>query len=53
MGVKVGFLSLSAEYRLRVPENRRLRETFECKRDEVAGKWRILRYENLCCLRSS
>jgi hypothetical protein len=29
---------LSEEYRLRVFENRGLREIFGCKRDEVAGE---------------
>jgi len=46
-------LALSEEYRLRAFENRGLREIFGCKRDEVAGEWRRLHYENPCYLRSS
>jgi hypothetical protein len=33
MGVKLGFLALRKERRLRVFENRVVREIFECKRD--------------------
>jgi hypothetical protein len=44
---------LSEVYRLRVLEKRELRVIFGCKRDEVAGEWRRLHYENLSYMPSS
>jgi hypothetical protein len=44
---------LSEVYRLRVFEKRGLREIFGYKRDEVAGEWRRLHYENLSYMRST
>jgi hypothetical protein len=41
------------EHRLRVLENRVLRKIFGPKRDEVTGKWRRLRNEELYDLYSS
>ena len=41
------FLTLREERRLRVFENRVLRRVFGPKRDEVTGKWRKLRNEEL------
>jgi hypothetical protein len=40
-------LTVRAERRLRVFENRVLRRVFEPKRDEVTGEWRKLRNEEL------
>ena len=40
-------LTLREERRLRVFENRVLKRIFGPKRDEVAGKWRKLRNEDL------
>jgi hypothetical protein len=40
-------LTLRAEYRLRVFQNRMLREIFGSKRDEVRGEWRKLHNEEL------
>ena len=47
MGVNLVSHMLWEEYRLRVFENRVLREIFGLKRDEVTGEWRILYYEEL------
>ena len=47
MGMNFVFHTLKEEYRLRVFENRVLREIFGPKRDEVTGEWRILHYEEL------
>jgi hypothetical protein len=44
---------LREERRLRVFENRVLREIFEPKRDKVTGEWRKLRNEELNNLHSS
>jgi len=46
-GCETWSLTLWEERRLRVFENRVLREIFEPKRDEVTGKRRKLRYEEL------
>jgi hypothetical protein len=45
--------TLREEHRLRVFENRVLREIFGSKRDEVTGKWRRLHNEELYDLYSS
>jgi hypothetical protein len=45
--VKVAFLTLRNEHRLRVFENRVLRKIFGPKRDEVTGDWRELHNEEL------
>jgi hypothetical protein len=47
MGVKLGFLTLRKEHRLRVFENRVLRRILGSKRDEVTGGWRELHNEEL------
>jgi len=44
---------LREEQRLRVFENRVLREVFGAKRDEVTGEWRRLHYEELYDLHCS
>ena len=41
-GYETWSLTLRAEYRLRVLENRVLRRIFGPKRDEVTGEWRKL-----------
>jgi hypothetical protein len=41
------------EQRLRVFENRVLRRIFDLKKDEVTGRWRKLRNEEVCDLYSS
>jgi hypothetical protein len=46
-GCETWSLTLREEQRLRVFENRVLRRIFGPKRDEVTGKWRILRNEEL------
>jgi hypothetical protein len=46
-------LTLRAEHRLRVFENRVLRKIFGSKRDEVTGEWRRLHDEELYNLYSS
>jgi hypothetical protein len=51
MGVKSG-LTLREKRRLRVFENRMLRELFGSKRDEVTGDWRKLRNKELYDLQS-
>jgi len=42
-GCETWSLTLRAERRLRVFENRVLRRIFDCKRDEVKGEWRKFR----------
>jgi hypothetical protein len=49
MGVKL-CLTLREVHRLRVFRNKVLRRIFGPKRDEVAGRWRILHNEELCNL---
>jgi hypothetical protein len=39
-GCETWSLTLREEYRLRVLENRALREIFGLKRDEVTGEWK-------------
>jgi hypothetical protein len=51
--VKLWFLTLREEHRLRVFENRVLRRIFGPKEDEVIGGWRKLHSEELCNLYSS
>ena len=46
-GCETWSLTLREERRLRVFENRVLREVFGAKRDEVTGKWRKLHNEEL------
>jgi hypothetical protein len=46
-------VTLREEHRLRVFENRVLREIFGPERDKVTGKWRRLHNEELCDLYSS
>jgi hypothetical protein len=46
-------LTLKEEHRLKVFENRVLRRIYGPKRDEVAGGWRKLHYEELHNLYSS
>jgi hypothetical protein len=45
--VKLGFLTLREEHRLRVFENRVHRKIFGLKRDEVTGGWMQLNREEL------
>jgi hypothetical protein len=52
-GCETWSLTLREEYRLRVFENRVLREIFGLKRDEVTGEWRKLHNEELRDLYSS
>jgi hypothetical protein len=52
-GCETWSLTLRAECRLRVFENRVLRRIFGHKSDEVTGEWRKLHNEELCALRSS
>jgi hypothetical protein len=52
-GCETWTLTLREEHRLRVFENRVLRRIFGPKRDEVTGKWRKLRNEELRDLYSS
>jgi hypothetical protein len=46
-------LTLREEHRLRVFENRVFRRIFRPKREEVAGRWRILHNEELHSLYAS
>jgi hypothetical protein len=46
-GCKTRSLTLRAEHRLRVSENRVLRRLFGPRRDEVTGGWRKLHNEEL------
>jgi hypothetical protein len=46
-GCETWSLTLREEHRLRVFENRVLRNIFKSKRDEVTGEWRALRNEEL------
>ena len=46
-GCETWSLTLQKEHRLRVLENRVLREIFEAKRDEGTGEWRRLHNEEL------
>ena len=46
-GCETWSLTLSEEYRMRVFQNRVLREIFGPERDEVTGEWRKLRSEEL------
>jgi hypothetical protein len=46
-GCETWSVTLRAEHRLRVFENRVLRRIFEPKREEVTGEWRRLRKEEL------
>jgi hypothetical protein len=46
-GCETWSLTLRAEHRLRVFENRMLSRIFEQKRDEVTGDWRKLHNEDL------
>ena len=39
MGVKLGLLTLREKLKLRVSENRVLRNIFGLKREEVTGEW--------------
>jgi hypothetical protein len=41
-GYETWCFTLREEHRLRVFENRALREIFGSKRDEVTGEWRML-----------
>jgi len=52
-GCETWSLTLRAERRLRVFQNRKLRRIFWPKRDEVRGEWRKLRIEELNGLYSS
>jgi hypothetical protein len=52
-GYETWSLTLRAEHRLRVFENRVLRRIFGPKRDEVTGEWRKLHNEELHNLYSS
>jgi hypothetical protein len=52
-GCQTWSLILREEHRLRVFENRVLRRIFGPKRDEMAGNWRKLHYEELHNLFSS
>jgi hypothetical protein len=52
-GCETWSLTLRAEHRLRVFENRVLRRIFGPKRDEVSGEWRKLHNEELHDLYSS
>jgi hypothetical protein len=52
-GCETWSLTLRAEQRLRVFENRVLRRVFGPKRDEVTGEWRKLHNEELHDLYSS
>jgi len=52
-GCETWSLTLREERRLRVFENRVLKEIFGPKRDEVTGEWRRLHNEELCDLYSS
>jgi hypothetical protein len=45
MGVKTYYLILREEHRLRMVENRVLRNILRPKRDEVTWEWRRLRNE--------
>jgi hypothetical protein len=47
MGVKLGLLTLRAEYALRLFENRVLKRVFGPKREEVTGGLRKLQIEEL------
>jgi hypothetical protein len=47
MRVELGFVTLRAEHRLSVFENRVLRVIFGVRRDEIAGGWRKLYNEEL------
>jgi hypothetical protein len=53
MAVKFGLLTLREEHRLRVFENRVLREIFGSKRDEVTEEWRKMHNWELQNLYSS
>ena len=46
-GCETWSLTLREECRLRIYENRVLREIFEPKRDKVTGEWRKLHNEEL------
>jgi hypothetical protein len=52
-GCETWSLTLREEHRLRVFENKVLREIFGPKRDEVTGRWRKLHNEELRDLNSS
>jgi hypothetical protein len=52
-GCETWFLTLREEHKLRVSENRVLRNIFGSKREEVAGYWRRLHSEELRNLYSS
>jgi hypothetical protein len=52
-GCQTWSLELREEHRPNVYENRMLRRTFGGKRDEIIGKWRKLRNEELHNLYSS
>jgi len=52
MGVKI-CLTLMEKHRLKLLENRVLRNLFGPKRDEVTSEWRRLRSEKLCYLYSN
>jgi hypothetical protein len=41
-GYETWSLTLREEHRLRVSENRMLRRTFGCRKEEVTGGWRKL-----------
>jgi len=51
MGVEIG-LTLTEKHRLKVLENRMLRNFFWPKRDEITSEWRRQRSEKLCDLYS-
>jgi hypothetical protein len=47
MGVKLGFLTLREEHRMKAFENRLLRTISGPKREEIIGGWRKLHSEEL------
>jgi hypothetical protein len=47
MGVKLGSLTLREEHRMRVYQNRVLKEISRLKKDEIMGGWRELHNEEL------
>ena len=52
-GCETWFLTLREEHRLRVVENKVLRNIFGAKRDEITGEWRKLHNAELHALYSS